>query len=83
MCRYNLAYINAFFKNYKIASDILDETIELDKNNADAYALRGLMKEKLNNHTGAMMDYQNALQLDKNQKGATDGLKRLKFSISF
>ncbi len=83
LCRYNLAYINAFFKNYKIASDILDETLELDKTNADAYALRGLMKEKLNNHTGAMMDYQNALQLDKNQKAAEEGLKRLKYSISF
>ncbi|MDI1234408.1 MAG: tetratricopeptide repeat protein [bacterium] len=83
LCRYNLAYINAYFKNYKVALDILDETIDLDKNNADAFALRGLMKEKLNNHTGAMMDYQNALQLDKKQIAAEEGLKRLKYSISF
>jgi tetratricopeptide (TPR) repeat protein len=83
LCRYNLAYINAYFKNYQTAKELLDETIELDKNYADAYALRGLMKEKLNNHTSAMMDYQTALQIDKNQKAAEDGLKRLKYSISF
>ncbi len=83
LCRYNLAYINGVFKNYMKAEDLLDETIELDNNNADAYALRGFMKEKLNNHTSAMMDYQKALQIDKNQKSAEEGLKRLKFSISF
>lgn len=81
-CRYNLAYINALFDNYEEAKNLLDEAILLDKNYADAYSLRGLMKEKLNNHTGAMVDYQTALQIDKKQKSAEEGLKRLKISIS-
>lgn len=81
-CRYNLAYINGLFHNYKDAVKLLDETIELAPDYADAYALRGAMEERLNNSTGAFNDYNRALQLDENQKMAKEGIKRINISIS-
>ncbi len=82
-CRYNLAYINTHFKNYTDALDLLNETIKLDENYADAYTLRGFVKENMRNTLGANSDYQMALQLDKEQKLATEGLKRVKVITSF
>jgi tetratricopeptide (TPR) repeat protein len=81
-CRYNLAYINALFENYRKAIDLLDETIDLAPEYADAYTLRGAMKEKLKNSTGAFNDYSKALQLDKDQKLAREGLNRINITIS-
>jgi tetratricopeptide (TPR) repeat protein len=82
LCRYNLAYINGLFNNYAKAVSLLDETIDLAPEYADAYTLRGAMKEKLKNSTGAFNDYSKALQLDENQKLARDGLKRINITIS-
>lgn len=81
-CRYNLAYINGLFHNYDDAIKLLDETIDLAPDYADAYALRGAMEERLNNSTGAFNDYNRALQLDENQKMAKEGIKRINISIS-
>ncbi|MES2617052.1 MAG: tetratricopeptide repeat protein [Bacteroidota bacterium] len=83
LCRYNLAYINVFFENYDIAKNLLTEVITMAPENADAYALRGLVYEKQKNNSSAMIDYQQALQYDKDQKSAREGLKRIKISISF
>lgn len=82
-CRYNLAYIHTHFKNYEDALDLLNETIKLDERYADAYTLRGFVKENMRNSLGANSDYQLALQLDKNQKLASEGLKRVKVITSF
>jgi tetratricopeptide (TPR) repeat protein len=81
-CRYNLAYINGIFNNYEHAISLLDEVVDLDPENADAYTMRGAMKEKLKNSTGAFNDYNRAVQLDDQQKLAEEGLKRLNISIS-
>ena len=82
LCRYNLGFIEALFDNYQKAITHLDETINLAPEYADAYALRGLMKEKLKNSTGAYNDYKNALLLDENQTKAKEGLKRINITIS-
>ncbi len=81
-CRYNLAYLNGLFNNYVKAVSLLDECIDLAPDNADAYTLRGAMKEKLKNSTGAFNDYSRALQLDENQVLAKEGLKRINITIS-
>ncbi len=81
-CRYNLAYINGLFGNYDKAVKLLDEAIDLSPEYADAYTLRGAMKENLKNSTGAFNDYSRALQLDPNQKLAKEGLKRINITIS-
>jgi tetratricopeptide (TPR) repeat protein len=81
-CRYNLAYINGLFGNYTKAVTLLDEAIDLAPEYADAYTLRGAMKEKLKNSTGAFNDYSKALQLDENQKLAREGLTRINITIS-
>jgi len=49
---------------------------------ADAYTLRGMMKEKLKNSTGAYNDYKMALQLDEHQTLAEEGLKRINITIA-
>ena len=82
-CRYNLAYINVLFKNYSDAQTLLDELILMEESYADAYALRGFIKETNNNKTGAYADYQKALEFDKNQTQAINGLKRVNISLSF
>ena len=82
LCRYNLGFIEGLFGNYQKAITHLDETINLAPEYADAYTLRGLMKEKLKNSTGAYNDYKNALQLDENQIKAKEGLKRINITIS-
>lgn len=81
-CRYNLGFIEGLFGNYQKAITHLDETINLAPEYADAYTLRGLMKEKLKNSTGAYNDYKNALLLDENQIKAKEGLKRINITIS-
>ncbi len=82
-CRYNLAYIHVLFKNYNDAQSLLDELILMEDSYADAYALRGFIKEKKNDKTGAYTDYQKALEHDKNQTQALNGLKRVNISLSF
>ena len=82
LCRYNLGFIEALFDNYQKAITHLDETINLAPEYADAYTLRGLMKEKLKNSTGAYNDYKNALLLDEGQLKAKEGLKRINITIS-
>ncbi len=82
LCRYNLAYINGLFSNYTRAVSLLDEAIDLAPEYADAYTLRGAMKERLKNSTGAFNDYSKALQLDENQTLAKEGLKRINITIS-
>jgi tetratricopeptide (TPR) repeat protein len=82
LCRYNLGFIEALFDNYQKAITHLDETINLAAEYADAYTLRGLMKEKLKNSTGAYNDYKNALLLDEGQLRAKEGLKRINITIS-
>jgi tetratricopeptide (TPR) repeat protein len=82
LCRYNLGFIEALFDNYQKAITHLDETINLAPEYADAYTLRGLMKEKLKNSTGAYNDYKNALLLDEGQLRAKEGLKRINITIS-
>lgn len=81
-CRYNLGFINAYFENYTKALEYLDETIELDPEYADAYTLRGTVKENLKNSTGAYNDYKQAVLLDENQIKAKEGLKRINITIS-
>jgi len=81
-CRYNLAFINGVFGNYNKAVTLLDEVIDLVPEYAEAYTLRGAMKEKLKNSTGAFNDYSKALQLDENQVLAKQGLKRINITIS-
>jgi len=81
--RYNLAFINANFSNYEKALKLLDEVLSLKKEYPEALTLRGFVKEKMNNSLGAYSDYQAALQLDKNQKLAIEGLKRVKVVTSF
>lgn len=82
LCRYNLGFINALFGNYKKAIEYLDDAIELAPEYADAYTLRGTMKEKLKNSTGAYNDYKQAVLLDENQVKAKEGLKRINITIS-
>lgn len=81
-CRYNLGFIHGLFGNYEKAIQYLDETIDLDPENANAYTMRGAMKEASNNSTGAYNDYKMALQLDPKQKKAEEGLKRINITIS-
>ena len=82
LCRYNLGYINGLFGNYAKAIEYLDQAIELAPDYADAYTLRGTMKEQLKNSTGAYNDYKHALQLDERQELAEKGLKRINITIS-
>lgn len=82
LCRYNLGFINGMFGNYEKAISYLDQVVELSPEYADAYTLRGAMKEKIKNSTGAYNDYKLALQLDPNQKLAEEGLKRINITIS-
>ncbi|MCC6818429.1 MAG: tetratricopeptide repeat protein [Bacteroidia bacterium] len=81
-CRYNLAYIHGLFENYKKAIEYLDQAIDLAPDYAEAYTLRGTMKEKSNNSTGAYNDFKMALQLDPKQKLAEEGLSRINITIS-
>lgn len=81
-CRYNLGFIHALFGNYQQSLKYLDETIELAPDYADAYTLRGTVKEKLKNSTGAYNDFKKALLLDDNQTKAREGLKRINITIS-
>lgn len=81
-CRYNLGYINGLFGNYKEAIKFLDEAIDLAPEYAEAYTLRGFMKEKLKNSTGAYNDYKMAILLDENQLKAKEGLGRINITIS-
>jgi tetratricopeptide (TPR) repeat protein len=81
-CRYNLGFIYALFGNYTTSLKYLDETIELAPEYADAYTLRGTVKEKLKNSTGAYNDFKKALLLDDNQEKAREGLKRINITIS-
>ncbi len=82
LCRYNLGYIHGLFGDYNKAITYLDQAIDLSPEYADAYTLRGAMKEKTNNNTGAYNDYKMALQLDPKQRLAEDGLKRINITIS-
>ena len=82
LCRYNLGYINGLFGNYAKAIEYLDQAIEVAPDYADAYTLRGTMKEQLKNSTGAYNDYKHALQLDERQELAEKGLKRINITIS-
>lgn len=77
LCRYNLAYINALFNNYDKALKLLDETISLANNYAEAYALRGLVREKMNDKMRAADDYRKALELDETLEQAKAGMKRV------
>lgn len=81
-CRYNLAYIYGKFEDYAKAITYLDQVVDLAPEYADAYTLRGAMKEKSMNSTGAYNDYKMALQLDPKQKLAEEGLKRINITIS-
>lgn len=81
-CRYNLGFINGLFGNYREAIAYLDQAIELAPEYADAYTLRGTMKEKLKNSTGAYNDYKKAVLLDENQLRAKEGLGRINITIS-
>jgi tetratricopeptide (TPR) repeat protein len=81
-CRYNLGYINGVFGNYQKAIEYLDQAIDLAPEYAEAYTLRGNMKEQLKNSTGAYNDYKHALQLDESQVLAEQGLKRINITIS-
>lgn len=81
-CRYNLGLIHAMFENYEQALRYLDETIDLAPEYADAYTLRGTVKEKMKNSTGAYNDFKRAVQLDDNQIRAKEGLKRINITIS-
>lgn len=82
LCRYNLGFIHGLFGDYNKAISYLDQAIDLSPEYADAYTLRGAMKEKTNNNTGAYNDYKMAIQLDPKQTLAEEGLKRINITIS-
>ena len=50
-------------KNYKEALENLNKAIELDEENGEAYAYRGMTKYHLKDLDGAMEDYNHALKL--------------------
>ncbi len=81
-CRYNLGFIHGLFNDYSKAISFLDDAITLSPEYADAYTLRGFMKEQLKNSTGAYNDYKHAVLLDDNQDKAKAGLKRINITIS-
>ncbi len=81
-CRYNLGFIYGLFEDYQKAISFLDDAINLSPEYADAYTLRGFMKEQLKNSTGAYNDYKHALLIDENQEKAKAGLKRINITIS-
>ena len=56
------AYINRL--RYKPAYDCLNLWVQLQPDAPRPYQLRGLVRERLNNHKGAMEDYLRALELD-------------------
>jgi tetratricopeptide (TPR) repeat protein len=49
---------------YKPAYDCLNYWVQIQPNAAKPYQWRGLVRERLNNHKGAMEDYLRALELD-------------------
>jgi tetratricopeptide (TPR) repeat protein len=56
------AYIKRL--RYKPAFDCLNLWVQLQPDAAKPYQWRGLVRERLNNHKGAMEDYRRALELD-------------------
>ena len=69
---YNSAFISLARKQYEKCRDLCNTFIQMDENNANAYAMRGAAYEKMGNKKAALQDYNAALGLDpKNQPALT------------
>lgn len=53
-------------KNYEGSLELLNKILATDKNNVDAYVLRGQVKTELKDNGGAMADYNKVIKLDSN-----------------
>lgn len=70
---YNSAFIALVQKQYEKCRDLCNTYMEMDENNANAFALRGTAYEKLGNKKAALQDYNAALGIDPKNLPARTG----------
>jgi len=70
---YNSAFIALYQRKYEKCVDLCNTYIEMDDNNANAFALRGAAYEKSGNKKAALQDYNAALAIDPNNLPAKTG----------
>lgn len=75
---YNLAFCLGEINENEKAIEKLDRLIELDNEYANAYWMRGFLKEKSGNSAGAIKDYEICSKLDPENKKVNEQLKVLK-----
>ncbi len=70
---YNSAFITLSQSKYEQCVNLCNTYIEMDVNNANAFALRGTAYEKSGNKKAALQDYNAALAIDPNNLPAKTG----------
>lgn len=70
---YNSAYIALAKGNYPKCLDLCNTYMEMDENNANAFAMRGTTHEKMGNKKAALQDYNAALGIDPKNRPALLG----------
>lgn len=74
---YNSAFIAFAQMKYNKCVDLCNTYIEMDDDNANAYAMRGTAQEKMGNKKAALQDYNAALGIDPKNLPALTGKKIL------
>jgi tetratricopeptide (TPR) repeat protein len=74
---YNSAFIALYQRKYEKCVDLCNTYIEMDDNNANAFALRGAAYEKSGNKKAALQDYNAALDIDPKNLPARTGKEML------
>ncbi len=77
LSRYNAAVIYNIFEEWERSEEWCNKTLDLDPEFANALALRGYNREKMNNKKAAIADYKAALAIDPKNAPALAGLKAL------
>lgn len=64
-------------KNYNIALDLLNESLQINPNNSECFSNRGVVNFKLNKLENSISDYKKAILIDKNNYNAYFNLGNL------
>jgi tetratricopeptide (TPR) repeat protein len=72
-----IGFVEAILGHADAAVAAFEQALKLDPNDATAYAYRGLARLAMNNPEGARTDLRHALELEPENRVATDGLARL------
>jgi tetratricopeptide (TPR) repeat protein len=67
--------------DYKVALSYFNKVLELDPNFEQAYYMKGLTYERMNNLSSAESFYTQAMQIKPDYEDAFEALKRLKRSL--